>query len=282
MDETIHERRETRDELQATSDEARATSDGQRATRCCRHCVYARRPTGKWLRLILSRWPGLRICTNHPDAPGDILGVPAHSSCPNFRARGERRVKAAVSNPVGPVVCQIPLTKGKIAMVDAADYVWLRRYPWCLSERPHGTSYAATHTRGKVITMHRLIMNPPKGLWVHHRDDNGLNNCRDNLCICTPQQNARRRRRRKDSTSHFIGVFQRKEAPGKWYGEVEAGRQHAYVGPFDDEIEAARARDRKALELHGSYAMLNFPEERDQRIREIEAEKRDLDTDSHG
>jgi len=167
-------------------------------------------------------------------------------------------------------------------MVDAADYVWLRRHPWFLSGSPHGTCYAATNIRGEIVRMHRLIMNPPKGLWVHHRDDNGLNNCRDNLCICTPEQNARRRRRRKDSTLRFIGVFQRKEAPGKWYGKVEAGRQHAYVGPFDDEVEAARARDRVAIQLHGEFARLNFPEERDQRIREIEAEKRDLDTDSRG
>jgi len=31
------------------------------------------------------------------------------------------------------------------------------------------------------------------------------------------------------------------------------------LGPFDDEIKAAR--DRKALELHGEFAHLNFPNE---------------------
>jgi hypothetical protein len=41
-------------------------------------------------------------------------------------------------------------------------------------------------------------------------------------------------------------------------------------------------RDRKALELFGPYAMLNFPEEREQRLREIEAERKGFDTDSHG
>jgi hypothetical protein len=61
--------------------------------------------------------------------------------------------------------------------------------------------------------MHRLIMNPPKGMWVHHDDDNGLNNCRDNLCICTPQENARRHRRLKKTASQYIGVFRRKRVP---------------------------------------------------------------------
>ena len=30
---------------------------------------------------------------------------------------------------------------------------------------------------------------------------------------------------------------------------------------LDDEVEAAKARDRKAYELHGEYAYLNFPED---------------------
>ena len=34
------------------------------------------------------------------------------------------------------------------------------------------------------------------------------------------------------------------------------------MGTFDDEIEAARAYDRKAIEVFGEYAWLNFPEER--------------------
>jgi len=237
---------------------------------------------GRWLRLILSRWPGLLICTNHPDAPGDILGVPPCGRCRNFRAKGERRTKAETPNPIGPVVCQIPLTRRKIALVDAADYPWLRRFHWFVSGNCSGTCYAATHRDGKVITMHRLIMNPPEGLWVHHRDDNGLNNCRDNLCICTPQQNARRHRRRQNTASQFIGVFERREMPGKWYAKVEAGRERAYLGPFDCPVQAARARDREAIKLHGEFARLNFPEEREQRVREIEAENTDLDTDSHG
>jgi len=33
------------------------------------------------------------------------------------------------------------------------------------------------------------------------------------------------------------------------------------LGLYDDEDEAARARDRKAYELHGEYAYLNFPED---------------------
>ena len=34
-----------------------------------------------------------------------------------------------------------------------------------------------------------------------------------------------------------------------------------YLGTFADEVEAAKARDRKAYELEGEFAYLNFPEE---------------------
>jgi hypothetical protein len=37
--------------------------------------------------------------------------------------------------------------------------------------------------------------------------------------------------------------------------------QTIYVGLFGDEIEAAKARDRKAHQLAGPFAYLNFPNE---------------------
>jgi len=39
------------------------------------------------------------------------------------------------------------------------------------------------------------------------------------------------------------------------------GRGSFALGRFDDEVEAAKARDRKAVELHGPCADLNFSED---------------------
>ncbi|MCH7719226.1 MAG: HNH endonuclease, partial [Chloroflexi bacterium] len=54
--------------------------------------------------------------------------------------------------------------------------------------------------------MHRLITNAPKGLIVDHIDHNGLNNTRNNLRLCTPEQNDYNRRPQKGSTSKYKGV----------------------------------------------------------------------------
>jgi hypothetical protein len=47
----------------------------------------------------------------------------------------------------------------------------------------------------------------------------------------------------------------------KWAAGIGCHGKHHYLGIFDDEVEAAKARDRKAYELHGVHAYLNFPED---------------------
>jgi len=87
---------------------------------------------------------------------------------------------------------EIPLTKGKFALVDDEDYSWLSSKPW-YARINKKTSYAQRHlpSHKGVIEMHRMIMNPPQNLEVDHIDGNGLNNQRSNLRIVTHRQNSR-------------------------------------------------------------------------------------------
>ena len=43
-----------------------------------------------------------------------------------------------------------------------------------------------------------------------------------------------------------------------WESHITVNKKQYYVGRFNSEIEAAHARDLKAIELHGEYANLNF------------------------
>jgi len=225
--------------------------------RCCGNCVYAERLRTRWLRLILWRWPGLMICFQHPDAPGEISEIHPSAVCENFQARTDRPEAAERLRPPGTSVRYIPLTKGKYAIVDAEDYPALAKYKWHAQIRKDGKVCYAVRNRGrKTIMMHRQIMEPPEGMVVDHINHNGANNRRCNLRVCTQAENTRNKRCFTTGESQYRGVTPQGD---KWQAAVShEGRTH-YVGIYDTEIEAAMARDRKAIELAGEFAVLNFP-----------------------
>lgn len=146
----------------------------------------------------------------------------------------------------------IPLTKGKFAIVDAADYEWLMQWRWHSCHRYAG--------RGEnidgVFLMHREILGAPDGMSVDHIDGNGLNNTRANLRLATQSQNLCNRA----AKSGYKGVdFQKRN--GKWRARIKLNRKEIHIGEFTDAESAARAYDEAAKKYHGEFAWLNFPEE---------------------
>jgi hypothetical protein len=146
--------------------------------------------------------------------------------------------------------------QGLFATVDAADYKKLSKYKW-YAKRHGRTIYAVCRDRGRVVFMHRMILRPRKGYLVDHIDGNGLNNRRCNLRVCTPAQ-TRANARPRAGSSRFIGVCRKGD---KWEASITYRGEYFYLGRFDDEVEAAKARDRKAYELNGAHAYLNRPED---------------------
>jgi hypothetical protein len=113
----------------------------------------------------------------------------------------------------------------------------------------------------KQIKIHNVILDhdPDKSdLIVDHINGNVLDNRRCNLRLCTRAENARNVKKSKSNTSGYVGVH----ASGKkWRATVALNGKNYCAGSFEDKVEAARARDRKAIELHGEFARLNFPRE---------------------
>jgi hypothetical protein len=63
---------------------------------------------------------------------------------------------------------------------------------------------------------------------------------------------------RQPKTSRFRGVCWNRQL-GQWRAFLRVSGKMHNLGHFHDEELAARAHDRKALELAGSSAQLNFP-----------------------
>jgi hypothetical protein len=224
--------------------------------------VYAVPPVGQGYLSLMAGWPSPLMCFNSTAAPGQLRQVARAGVCRNFRARREPAVWTEPPEPPNDAIRYIPLTRGHYAIVDAADFDWLSRRKWYVTSRG-SKAYAIRVERGKTILMHREIMKPPKGAVVDHINSNGLDNRRKNMRNCTQRQNSHNRRPQRNSTSQFAGVYQRRTQGDKWYACVGSGRDKTCFGPFDSEVEAARARDVKARERYGEFAYLNFPAECD-------------------
>lgn len=97
----------------------------------------------------------------------------------------------------------------------------------------------------------RVLMNPPDGMVVDHRDGNTLNNQKINLRTCTVRENSRNSKRHKDSNSPFKGVRKNRD---KWVATVSLS-----LGTFTNPEDAARAYDNAIVQLHGEFARTNFP-----------------------
>jgi hypothetical protein len=123
--------------------------------------------------------------------------------------------------------------------------------------------YAMIWVGDKKYKLHRYIMkcfDPAKH--VDHINTyviNTLDNRRQNLRIVTPRQNAMNQRKRKGTSSKYIGVCWDK-INEKWRASIKIGvTQH--LGSFDDEIEAGKARDKATKKHFGKHGKLNFPDQ---------------------
>ncbi len=157
------------------------------------------------------------------------------------------------------IMRRIPLTQRQFALVDDEDYEELSKHKWYAAKDRNGNFYARKWgTGGHVVYMHRHIMDIAKNALTDHKNRNTLDNQKHNLRKATKLQNARNATANKNGSSQYKGVswYKRKK---RWHAQICQNRKIIHIGYFVSEVEAAKAYDEKAKELHGEFAYLNFP-----------------------
>ncbi len=162
----------------------------------------------------------------------------------------------------------IPLTQGKFAIVDGENFNQLSKYKWHIV-KARNTFYAARAINHKTsngkykcetIYMHRFILGAKKGQHTDHKNHNGLDNRCCNIRLCTHRQNQYNRKLIKIPTSSKYKGISWKKRDRKWEARIGFNYKTIFLGCYDNEIEAAKAYDKKAKELFGEFAYLNFIE----------------------
>jgi hypothetical protein len=155
---------------------------------------------------------------------------------------------------------EIELTRGQVALVDDCDYDLLSRRSWTAvkaNSRFYAAHYYRDNGKCRSIHMHRFLLNPLPGLVIDHIDGNPLNNRRSNLRIATHQQNLFNQRGR--SKSGFKGVRLIKNPANPFVAFITINGKMRHIGVYPTAELAAMAYDRRAIELRGEFAFLNFP-----------------------
>jgi len=150
---------------------------------------------------------------------------------------------------------EIPLTRGKVAIIDDEDYELVSQYKWYAMKMGNGKLYAASKFNRRVVYMHRLLM-LHSIVEVDHINGLTLDNRRLNLRVVTRSQNSMNKQKQLNSTSKYKGVCWHSR-DRRWQARITLDNKTRSLGYFSTEEEAAQAYNLAASNLFGEYAKLN-------------------------
>lgn len=141
---------------------------------------------------------------------------------------------------------------------DLEDYNLIKNYCW---NKHQGYLEAADNQ--KIIRIHRLIMNAPKGYVVDHISHNTLDNRKINLRIATYSQNSMNRIKRFDNSSGITGVTWDDRA-NLWVSYIGFQNENICLGyylNFDAAVIVRKKAEEKYFKKHSYDNSMKYAEE---------------------
>jgi hypothetical protein len=148
----------------------------------------------------------------------------------------------------------IPLSQGKVAWVDDADYAEISRFRWYYLKAGYALrngSIRRGEKRGPVY-LHRHIMQPAEGMEVDHINGDRLLNTRANLRVVTHGQNMMNKGANSTNPIGHKGIYW-EEKRQRWTARIGIHGKLVHVGRFRQLSDAVAARTAAIPLYHGEF-----------------------------
>lgn len=109
----------------------------------------------------------------------------------------------------------------------------IKKYKWCMNN-----SYIFTTIKGKLVGIHRVITNCPKGFVVDHIDRNPLNNVDMNLRVVTQKVNM------QNNASSGVS-----KSGNRWRAYICVNAKQIHLGCFKTKEEATEYRKKHKIKI---------------------------------
>ncbi len=184
----------------------------------------------------------------HMDAIGPHNYVDTmRESCGPFQLASRNCSQSIQPRGEDAPVKTIPVSDMLTALVDDEDYPVLSRFRWYES---HG--YAATKVGGHDVRMHLLVLPSRPGYRADHRDQNPLNNQKDNLRYATMSQNAANTTK-TNSAADTRGIYLC-PSTGMWCARISVNRRPFHLGRYRSIAPARITYQLKSVDLQGDFS----------------------------
>lgn len=156
-----------------------------------------------------------------------------------------------VAIPSAPGLMTVPLTRGRFAVIDAADAEAVGRHRWHANEAPVGPGrfYAVARVDGRDCKLHRFLWRSwglaPTEL-LDHKNGDSLDNRRENLRTATRSLNGANRAPSPNGCGYRGVTLDR----GRYRAQIVVNGKHRRLGSFSSPQEAARAYEAAFSEAH--------------------------------
>ena len=145
-------------------------------------------------------------------------------------------------------------SKGESFYFDLEDYDLLKTYSWSKTKSGYLLAYVKESNK-KYVYMHRLILGltDDSNFDVDHQNHNTSDNKKENLRICTHQENIMNSTLAQNNKSGITGVRFDLNT-NKWISNIAYNYKTIYLGSFPDFEDAVKARKEAEEKYFGEYA----------------------------